>query len=209
MIRQLFFLLCISFSITVAAVQENVQAENTSETEFANTHFISDDLFIYMHSGPGTNYRIIGSVNAGSQIILTQQDTETEFSEITDERGRSGWVKSEFVTTDKSVRTQLAELQAQVNQQGDMSSQYSQELSQLDSQLQQAQMENQSLKEENQSLRAEMSTLSQELEQNSNDTQKEMFFMGAIVAGSGLIFGIILTMLLKGRKRSDVLYDRY
>lgn len=209
MIRQLFFLLCISFSASIAAIQENTQADSASTVEFVNTHFISDDLFIYLHTGPGTNYRIRGSVNAGTKIIVTREDSDAGFTEITDDRGRSGWVKSEFVTADKSVRAQLSEVQAQLIEQNDMSSQFSMEVSRMESQLKQIQETNKTLQQENQSLKSEVSSLSQQLEQNNDDSQKEMFFMGAIVAGSGLVFGIILTVLLKGRKRSDVLYDRY
>lgn len=209
MIRRLFFLLCITFSATLAAVQENDQTDSVIDAEFTPTHFISDDLFIYMHTGPGTNYRIRGSVTAGTQIVVNQEDSDAGYSEITDDRGRTGWIKTEFVTLDKSVRTQLRELQEQLQQQGDVSSQYSLELSQLDSQLQQAAATNQTLQEENAALKTQINSLTQQVEQKGNENQREMFFMGAIVAGSGLIFGIIMTMLLKGRKRSDVLYDRY
>ena len=33
--------------------------------------YISDELFIYMHAGPGTNYRILGTVIAGSDVKIT------------------------------------------------------------------------------------------------------------------------------------------
>ncbi len=31
----------------------------------AAIRYVSDDLFTYIHSGPGTKYKIIGSVNSG------------------------------------------------------------------------------------------------------------------------------------------------
>jgi SH3 domain protein len=207
MIKRLFFLLLVSFSCTIPALQE--EASEIEPSDFNGTHFISDDLFIFMHSGPGTNYRIIGSINAGSAIIITEENTESEFTQITDQRGRSGWVKTEFVSATDSVKTQLSKLQARMSEQGDLSASYSQELSLLQARLEQAEQQKQSLEEQTQSLRSQLDNTTQQLEQTQDDGQKELFYMGAIVAGSGLIFGIILTMLLKGRKRSDSLYDRY
>ncbi|MGL6176871.1 MAG: TIGR04211 family SH3 domain-containing protein, partial [Vibrionaceae bacterium] len=34
----------------------------------AQESYISDELFIYMHAGPGTEYRILGSINAGVPV---------------------------------------------------------------------------------------------------------------------------------------------
>lgn len=209
MIKRLFFLLFISFSSTIPALQEEASETGTSDSEFNGTHFISDDLFIFMHSGPGNNYRIIGSINAGSAIKITDQNTETEFTQITDQRGRSGWIKTEFVSATDSVKTQLSDLQARMAEQGDLSASYSQEVSLLQARLEQAEQQKISLEEQTQSLRSQLDNATQRLEKTQDEGQKELFYMGAIVAGSGLIFGIILTMVLKGRKRSDSLYDRY
>ena len=36
----------------------------------AQTRYISDNLFTYMHSGPSNQYKIIGSVDAGDRVTL-------------------------------------------------------------------------------------------------------------------------------------------
>ena len=62
----------------------------------AAERYVSDDLFIYLHSGPSTQYRIVGSVNAGSKVDVQQWNTETEFAKVIDPKGRTGWVETNF-----------------------------------------------------------------------------------------------------------------
>lgn len=204
--KPLFFFLIFIFSCTLSAFQENTSPE-ADTTEFANTHFISDELFIYMHSGPGTNYRIIGSINAGSPIIPLEE--KDDFTQIRDAANRTGWVKSEFVSASTSLKRQLQQLQLQVTEQQSLGQQYSSELSQTQLRLEQSEAQRKHLETDNTSLQAELSRVSQELEQINKENANELFYMGAVVAGTGLIFGILLTLVLKRRKRSDVLYDRF
>ncbi|MGO1296709.1 MAG: TIGR04211 family SH3 domain-containing protein, partial [Vibrio sp.] len=42
----------------------------------AQEHYISDELFTYMHSGPTNKYRIIGSVNAGEKVKILDENKE-------------------------------------------------------------------------------------------------------------------------------------
>ncbi|MED6321286.1 MAG: hypothetical protein VX873_07885, partial [Pseudomonadota bacterium] len=36
--------------------------QDTADLEASSSHYIRDDLFIFMHTGPGRNYRILGSI---------------------------------------------------------------------------------------------------------------------------------------------------
>lgn len=36
----------------------------------AQDNYISDELFTYMHSGPGTQFRILGSIDAGEKVTV-------------------------------------------------------------------------------------------------------------------------------------------
>ncbi len=64
----------------------------------AKDNYISDELFTYMHSGPGTQYRIIGSVDAGTKVTVVDTNRNEGYSQVIDDRGRKGWVESKYVT---------------------------------------------------------------------------------------------------------------
>ncbi len=178
---------------------------------FAQDRYIADNLFTYMHAGPGSEYRIIGSVNAGDKVKLLKGGAK--YSQIQDPRGRSGWVESRFVTTQTSMAERLPRLEK--------------ELSKVKEQLDNAQK---SADEEKSGLADSLTARNKqiaELEQNYSeisrqltasqtevrelrarlDTRKEdllfkWFIYGGGVAGGGLLFGLILPHLIPRRKKS-------
>lgn len=74
--------------------------------------YISDDVYVYMHTGPSSKFRILGSVIAGSKIEILQQSEDGKYTKIIDDKERSGWVQSEFASTGLSVKEQLSDLQS-------------------------------------------------------------------------------------------------
>ena len=71
--------------------------------------YISDDLFIYMHSGAGNNYRILGSINSGTEVKVTGQ-YENDYTEIIDDKNRKVWVESKYISLKPGLRFVIAEL---------------------------------------------------------------------------------------------------
>lgn len=74
---------------------------------FAQDRYIADKLFTYMHSGPSNQYRILGSIDAGEKVKLIEVNKESGYSHIADERGRTGWVESRFITREVSNTLRL------------------------------------------------------------------------------------------------------
>lgn len=182
-------------------------------TALAQDRYIADKLFTYLHSGPSSQYRIIGSINAGDKVSLLSTNRETGYSQVQDERGRKGWVESKFVTTQESMAVRLPRLEK--------------ELTQVKSQLANARETSNSEKDGLVSSLEARNKQIAELEQNYSDissqltssqteirelrakldTQKEdlllrYFMYGGGVAGAGLLFGLILPHLIPRRKKS-------
>ena len=174
--------------------------ENTPET---SPGFISDDLFIYMHSGPGTNYRILGSINAGTQVQI-HQELENNYQKITDARGREGWVESKYVSTNPSLKSVVAELNGKL-------ASATEQLTQQDSELGDKRQSIQTLETESAQLKKQISELSQQLSETKKqlstqdmEVKKEWFFTGAIVLGIGLLLGAIIPKLFGTKRRSQM-----
>jgi SH3 domain protein len=65
MLKQLAIL-----NILILSVVAPTMAQQESSTENSDdVRYISDDLFTFLHAGPGRNYRILGSVLAGSKVV--------------------------------------------------------------------------------------------------------------------------------------------
>ena len=65
------------------------------------TRYISDDVYIYLHGGPGTQFRILGSIEAG-QEVTSLKETQGDYSKIVDHKGREGWVQSKMLSAKKA-----------------------------------------------------------------------------------------------------------
>jgi SH3 domain protein len=199
-IRKHIVLLFLCIASSLLSVQSLAQEPNDSEGE---TRYISDDLFTYLHAGPGRNFRILGSVVAGTPVTLLQEDTEKNFVEIIDDKQRTGWVDAEFINESRSVRSLVPGLQQQVEttkktivQQRESNDLLNQQIADLTSQ-------NTNLKKKLSDAVKENAKTTQTLADYDQTAQMEWFTRGGIVAVISLLLGIILTYLPKKRRRND------
>ncbi len=163
--------------------------------------YISDELFIYMHAGPGTNYRILGTIIAGSDIKITGSE-DNGYSEIIDDKDRATWVETKYVTTQAGLRFVVADLNKKLAASTDFSSQLDGEVNELKSTVN-------TLTQDKKKLTAELAQLTETLAKTRTkikgqdlDIQKKWFFNGAMVLGVGLILGLILPRVFARRRGS-------
>ena len=175
-------------------------AEETNDNLVSG--YIADDLFIYMHAGPGNNYRILGSINAGEEIKLTGK-VENDYTQIIDDKNRETWVENRYVNTKPGVRHEVKRLQEQLANKTENNDG-------LTSQLTQAQNEIERLNTETKNFEIKVSQINKELDETklkikNQDTElkKEWFFNGAIVLVIGLLLGLIIPKI-SGRKKSSM-----
>ena len=168
-----------------------------------STAYISDELYIFMHSGAGKNYRILGSVNAGTEVTLVTGTPTNGFYEIVDDKERQGWVESQFINQDKSLKVKFEQLGAEL-------ASTQQTLRSAQSQIPELQNLNRDLQEQNQQLQAQLDAAIKERDaietkQQSLRTKekRQLLTYGGAIAFIGLFLGIILTIFLSRRKRYD------
>lgn len=184
--------------------------ENTGEVsqEVAPTKvapangYISDDLFIYMHAGPGTNYRILGTVNAGSAIKITG-NAQNNYSEIIDDKNRTTWVESKYTSTKPSLRTSLISLQEELNKSKNFLNQSDGEVNELKSQLDATTAQNKELMTELSDTKKLLSSTQSQVKDQDTNIKKQWFFNGAIVLALGLLLGLLLPKFFS-RKRGGM-----
>lgn len=76
-----------------------------------NSVFVSDEVFIVLHAGPGTNYRWVAKLNPGTSLTPTGTAEDGEWTEVSTSAGTSGWVQSEFLSQEKPAQVLLPEVQ--------------------------------------------------------------------------------------------------
>jgi SH3 domain protein len=103
--------LILFFYATLFSSYSTAQSSSGVTVSFAEqeVRYISDDLFIFIHAGPGRDFRIVGSISAGATVSLLQVDRDAGYAEIQDDRERVGWVEAKFVSRTPSIRVNLEE----------------------------------------------------------------------------------------------------
>jgi SH3 domain protein len=163
--------------------------------------YISDDLFIYMHSGAGNNYRILGSINSGTEVKVTGQ-YENDYTEIVDDKNRNVWVESKYISLKPGLRFVIAELNERLANTTSNTDSMSEELAQAKDTIENISSEKAQLNNEISQLNKTLMVTRSKLKDQDTNIKKEWFFNGAIVLVIGLLLGLILPRLAARRKGS-------
>ncbi|TMP25582.1 TIGR04211 family SH3 domain-containing protein [Pseudoalteromonas rubra] len=190
-------------SLSAMAEQTDLQDEPTvAQSATDNNGYIVDDLYLFMHTGPGKNYRILGSVEAGTPITILNSEQD-DYIQIKDDKDREGWVQSQFVTSEPGLRQRLASANQAL-------SDNNAQLNALQSRIPQLEQANLQLQQDNTALKSNITELEQALEAqvqaslNKSQTEQHMLLSyGGGIGIAGILIGVILTLVLSRRKRYD------
>ncbi|AYC20406.1 hypothetical protein DZA65_03554 [Dickeya dianthicola] len=174
--------------------------------------YISDELVAYAHSGPGNQYRIVGTLNAGEAVALISADAG--YAQIRDEKGRTSWIQLDQLSQTPSLKTRVPALENQVKTLTDKLSSVDQDWNQRTVELRQKvatsdgtlaalQKENQALKSQLEVAQKKLEVANLQLDDKQRTLIMQWFMYGGGVAGAGLVLGLLLPHLLPRRKKND------
>ena len=194
-VRRIFFLSIIlaAFSLPVASQQESAE----------KAAFISDALFVYLHSGPGNQYRIVGTINAGQPVTFLSEDADSGYAQIRYEDNKTGWLPKEYVSYTPGLVTQLETLTESFNTQRDQIQQLEQERNELSSQLNSAIVEREKALEQLAQGNRSYEQLKTQLEVTQTSIWQNPMVIGSAILLIGLIFGLVLPALWPKRRDSE------
>ncbi|WMY73788.1 TIGR04211 family SH3 domain-containing protein [Buttiauxella selenatireducens] len=176
--------------------------------------YVSDELNTWVRSGPGDNYRLQGTVNAGEEVVLLQSNEESKYGQIRDSKGRTSWIPLAQLSTSPSLRTRVPDLENQVKSLTDKLTNIDTTWNQRTADMQQKVAQSDSvitgLKDENQQLKNQLIVAKKKVEAANvqlDDKQRaiimQWFMYGGGVAGFGLLLGLLLPHMIPSRKKKD------
>lgn len=176
--------------------------------------YVSDELNTWVRSGPGDNYRLLGTVNAGEEVTLLQSNEETKYGQVRDSNGRTSWIPLAQLSTTPSLRTRVPDLENQVKTLTDKLTNIDTTWNQRTADMQQKVSQSDSvitgLKEENQQLKNQLIVAKKKVDAANvqlDDKQRaiimQWFMYGGGVSGFGLLLGLLLPHMIPSRKKKD------
>lgn len=153
----------------------------------------------FVHSGPGKNYRILGTVTSGSEIKITGNNKDN-YSEIIDDKGRTVWIESKYTIAKPGLRAIIAQLNTKLADLEGNSSSVSESLMRANKKINKLNSEKTQLNNEISVLNKTLSEVNLKLKDQDTKIKKDWFFNGAIVLCIGLILGLIIPRLSSNKK---------
>ncbi|RWR01416.1 hypothetical protein ED28_13045 [[Pantoea] beijingensis] len=191
----------LAFSVTVPAHAEEKR-------------YISDELTTWVRSGPGNDYRLIGTLNAGEEVTLLQSNNNTKYGQIRDTSGRTTWIPLAQLSDQPSLRTRVPELEKQVqdltNKLANIDGSWNQRTADMQKKVAGSDGVINGLKDENQKLKNELivaqkkvNAANVQLDDKQRTIIMQWFMYGGGVAGVGLLLGLLLPHMIPSRKKKD------
>ncbi|ACT14423.1 SH3 domain-containing protein [Pectobacterium aroidearum] len=176
--------------------------------------YISDELLTYVHSGPGNQYRIVGTLNAGAEVTLLSVNENAGYAQIRDDKNRTTWIPLDQLSNTPSLRTRVPELENQVKDLTDKLNNIDQTWNQRTADMQQKvaasdgvinglRQENQDLKNQLIVAQKKVSAANVQLDDKQRTIILQWFMYGGGVAGIGLLLGLLLPHIIPRKKKND------
>ncbi|MCG8707344.1 SH3 domain-containing protein [Brenneria sp. 4F2] len=199
-------LLLICFTLMTLASSLTAHAEEK--------RYISDELLTYIHSGPGNQYRIVGTLKAGTPVTIVSINQDAGYAQILDDKNRTSWIALDQLSETPSLKTRVPELENQVNELTDKLKNIDQTWNQRTAEMQQKVAasdsiinglgnENQELKNQLIVAQKKVSAANVQLDDKQRTIILQWFLYGGGVAGAGLLLGLLLPHIIPRRKKSD------
>lgn len=201
MLRKIVSLLSVIYIAVVSPVQAQ-QDNSDSVTESAvPQRYVSDSLYIFMHAGPGRQFRILGSVNAGEPIDILQVSDDGSYTEVLSARQRTGWIESQYVSEKIPAKNQLEAAFSERDQAIEASQRIKTQLQKANAINDNLQQEILSLNNQNNELKRQNESLTISVATSNKNESREWLIKGGIMVLVSVLFGYILSVLPRRKKR--------
>lgn len=194
------------FGVLLAALSP-AQAQQAS-----NDRWVSDTLSTYVRSGPTDGYRIVGSLTSGQKVELL--DTSGDYSQVRGENGDRVWIRTSDLQDVPGQAERVPELEQKV-------AELSEELKTIDDSwktrvqgmqetldsrkalIDELEARRKALDEALTATESELRDAEARLGDENNQVLMRYMVYGGSIAGAGLLAGLIIPAMTRGRKRND------
>lgn len=181
---------------------------------FADDKYITDNISVYLRRGPSTNYGLIGSLKSGDKVTIIDKSDDGSFTKIRDEKNRLAWIESELLTNTPSAKERLPLLEEQINtlnekiinldqEKQTLINDYNEQLKTAQSKISQLESSRNELEQDLNQKNLQIETLNKEIDENGQNLMLKWFTRGGIVAGAGLLLGLLLPFIFPRRRKKD------
>ncbi|MDT0496796.1 TIGR04211 family SH3 domain-containing protein [Algiphilus sp. W345] len=167
--------------------------------------YVSDEILLSVRERPSNDAGTIGVIHSGDRVTLLRSLGEQSYSQIRTADGVTGWVTSRYLSDEPAAEDQLDSTQTALRKARDRVATLEANLDEAQTRLDSARPAFE-LQEENDKLRAVIAENEQRTAQlarrfNQEKAKRQTMVMGAALVGGGVLLGLVLPWIGRGRKR--------
>ncbi|MHA7834107.1 MAG: TIGR04211 family SH3 domain-containing protein [Algiphilus sp.] len=168
--------------------------------------YINGERTLAMREEPDSDSRLITFVSTGQKMTLVRSLGENSYAKVRLPDGREGWLAGRYLTEEVPPAEQLERTRAQLETERKQVAELQQKVESLQSRLEQAKPALE-LADRNADLEAQLEARQAELDRsleafNAEVAKQRTLLIGGALVGGGIIFGLLLPALSRGRRRS-------
>lgn len=174
--------------------------------------YVTDDIDIYLRRGPSANYGFSGAVKTGQKVTSLEKSDDGKYTRIQISNGKIGWIETNKLNDEPSYRERLPELEAKLAEYQDkvnnvdehqrkIVNEYEQKLQSAEELIETLQNKNAELDTQVKQQRTQIDSMLNQVDDKRLDLILTWFTYGGLVAGGGLVLGLILPMIMPRRKK--------
>lgn len=181
---------------------------------YAIDKYVTDNVDIYLRRGPGSQYAFSNAVKAGEKVIELEKSTDGKYTRIQLNNGNTAWIETNKLNEQPSykerfplLKAKLAEYKekvdnAEANQQK-LVDDYVQKLKLAEETIATLQNKNTALEQQVKEQSSQIESMLNQVDDKRRDLIVTWFTYGGLVAGGGLILGLILPRIIPSRRKKD------
>lgn len=212
--------------ISQAAATETEQPATNANSEQTTIEviepyqqFVTERLYIFIHSGASTRYRIIGRAAAGEALKVIARDAESGWLQVEHSNGKTGWVDNSQLVNNAGARGELktaldkiVKLEEQLKAQANSSSEEA--LAQLNTEVSNLTITNEDLTRQIRELQQQNAQIevlkakNVELENTIVDIDQKQKMLDKLYDAGTVLLGVFVGWLITRRRKSSLSFDR-
>lgn len=174
--------------------------------------YVTEDMDIYLRRGPSANYGFSGSVKAGQKVTFLEKSDDGKYTRVQINNGKIAWIESNKLNDEPSYRERLPELEAKLAEYQDkvnnvdehqriIVNEYEQKLQSAEKLIETLQNKNADFEKKVKQQKTQIDSMLNQVDDKRVDLILTWFTYGGLVAGGGLILGLILPFIMPRRKK--------
>ncbi|MWP60866.1 TIGR04211 family SH3 domain-containing protein [Gilliamella sp. Pas-s25] len=176
--------------------------------------YVNDNVDIYLRRGPGSQYAYSNSVKAGEKVVELEKSADGKYTRIQLNNGNAAWIETSKLNEQPSYKERFPALEAKLTEYQDkidnaeanqqkLVSDYIQKLQSAEKSIETLQNRNQALEQQVKEQGAQIESMLNQVDDKRRDLIVTWFTYGGLVAGGGLILGLILPRIIPSRRKKD------